>query len=90
MKEAGEVGGAPFVPGDQTTRVLQPGEEPFDAPPSTITAEGAAVLGDVDAVAAMRGDQLNPAVRELAVEAVAVIGSVADQAQRVVGKEAGV
>jgi len=38
----------------------------------------------------MRGDQLDPALGELAVETVAVIGGIADQAQRVVGQEAGV
>jgi hypothetical protein len=90
MKEPGEVRRASFVPGDEAARVLKPGEEPFDAPPTLVASERAAVLRHVDAVAAMRSDQLDPAVRELAVEAVAVIGGVADQAYGVVGEKAGV
>jgi hypothetical protein len=90
VKEAGEVGGASFVPGDQTARVLEPGEESFDAPPASVAAEWPTILCDVDAIAAMRGDQLDPTVGELAVEAVAVVGGVADQTERVVGQETGV
>jgi hypothetical protein len=90
VKEAGEVGRASFVPGDQAARVLEPGEEPFDAPPPLVATEWPAVLGHVDAVAPVWGDQLNPAVGEHAIEAVAVVGGIADQAERVVGQEAGV
>ena len=32
MQEAGEVGGSPLVPRDQTPEVLQPREQPFDLP----------------------------------------------------------
>ena len=90
VKKAGEVGGASFVPSDQATRVLEPGKQSFDAPPTSIASQRPAVLRDVDAIAPMWGDQLDPAVRQFAVEAVAVIGRVADQAERIVGQEAGV
>jgi hypothetical protein len=90
MKEAGEVRGATFVPSDEAARVLEPGKQPFDAPTASVTSEGPAVLRHVDPVSPMRCDQLDPAVGELAVEAVAVIGGIADQTTRIIGEEAGV
>jgi hypothetical protein len=87
VKKAGEVGRASFVAGDQPARVLEPGEEPFHAPAALVASEGAAVLGHVDPVAAMRGDQLDPALGEHAVEAVAVIRGIANQAKGIVGEE---
>jgi hypothetical protein len=90
VKEAGEVGRASFIPGDQAARVLEPSEEPFDAPPTSVASQRPAVLGDVDSVATMGGDQLDPAVGEHAVEPIAVVGGVADQAERVVRQETGV
>jgi hypothetical protein len=90
VKEAGEVGRASFVTGDEPPRILEPREEPLDAPPTFVASEGPAVLGEVDAIASMRRNQLDAAVGERLIEAVAVIGGIADQAERVVGQEAGV
>ena len=81
MKQAREVGGAAFVPGDQTSRVLEPGEEPFHDPAAFVASERPAVLGEIDPVAAMRRYQLDPAVGEQTVEGVAVIRGIANEAE---------
>ena len=39
MQKACEIGGAPFIPGDESARVLQPGKEPFDFPAAFIAAQ---------------------------------------------------
>jgi hypothetical protein len=90
MQEAGEIGGPSFVPGDEAARVLKPGEEPFDAPPTSVASKRPAVLGDVDPVAPMGSDQFDPAVGQHAVEPVAVIRGITDQAAWVIGEETGV
>ena len=61
MQESGEIGGAPLVTGDQTPGVLEPGEESFDFPAAFVPAERTTVLGEIDTVAAVRGDQLDAA-----------------------------
>jgi hypothetical protein len=78
---AEEVLGAPFVADDEATEVLQPGEEAFDLPAPTVPAQRAAVLG-LPAARASRGDQLDSAVGEARLEAVAVVGLVANQPLR--------
>ena len=77
-----------FVAGDEATEVVQPGEEAFDLPAAAIAPEGAAVLRDVDAVRAVGGDELDPALGPQSfIEPIAVVGAVADQAPRGAGGE---
>ena len=88
VQEAGEIGGAPLIPRDESPRVLQPGKEPFDFPAALIAAEGTAILSEVDPVRPMGGDELDAARGQGLVEPIAVIGRVADEPRGIVGEEA--
>ena len=90
VKEAEEVAAAPLVAGDEAPRVLEPGEQTFDAPAAAVAPQGATVLGHIDAIPPVRGDELDVDGRERTVKGVAVVGGVADQSGRVVGEKAGV
>ena len=90
VQKAGEIGGVPLIPGDESPRVLQPGKEPFDFPAAFIAAQGASILREVDPVGPMRGDQLDAAVRQALVEPVTVIGSIADETRRIFREKTGV
>ena len=90
MQKPSEIGGTPLISGHESPRVLEPRKEALDLPAAPVPSKRPAVLGEVDPVAAVRGDQLDPAIGEHAVEPVAVIGGIADQALRVVGEKAGV
>ena len=88
VQKAGEIGGAPLVPRDESTRVLQPGKQAFDFPAPFIAAQGPSILREVDSVWPMRRDEFDPGCRQPLIERVAVIGGVADQALGSVGKKA--
>ena len=90
VKKTGEIGSASFITRDESPRVLKPGEEPFDLPAALVAAKRTAILGEVDAIAAMRGDEFDSAVGEGLIEAVAVVGGVPDEPLGIVGEEAGV
>ena len=72
MEKPGEIGGASFIPSDESSRVLQPGEKPFDLPAALVAAKRTAILCQVDAIAAMRRDEFDSAVGEGLIEAVAL------------------
>ncbi len=68
---------------DEATKVLKPGEQPFDLPAPTIAAHGSAVLGNVDAVRPVRGNQLDVALLgQSRIQGITVVGGVADQPLR--------
>jgi hypothetical protein len=90
VQKTGEIGGAPLIACDESARVLEPGEEPFDFPPAFVAAQRATILGEIDSRRAMRGDQFDAAGGERLVEAVAVIGGIADEPLRIVAEETGV
>ena len=90
VKEAGKVRAAALVARDEAPRVLEPGEEALDSPAAFVAPERAAVLGQIDAIASMRRNQLDVVRGEGAVERVAVIGRVPDEPRGVVGEEAGI
>ena len=90
VKEPSEIGGASLIARDQTARVLEPGEQAFHFPPALVPAERAAILGEIHPIAAVRCDQFNVDRRQGDIEPVAVVGRIADDARRVVGKKAGV
>lgn len=73
-----------FVAGDYPTKVVQPGEEPFDLPAAAIAPERPPILGARTAApAAMRRNHLNPAfLPQAGVECVTVIRLVADEVRR--------
>ena len=60
--------------------VLEPGEQSFDLPATTVTAKRAAILGLHLPAAAIRCDQLDAFFGEAFRERVAVVGLVADEA----------
>lgn len=90
VKKAEEVAATALIAGDEAARVLEPSEETLDAPAAAVTPQGATVLGQVHAIAAVRRDELDVDGGERAVEWVAIVGGVADQERRVVGQETGV
>ena len=90
MQKSGEIRGAPLIAGDQWTGVLEPGEETFDFPAALIPAQWTPILREMHPIRAMGGDQLDAARGERLVEAIAVVGGVANQSGRIVWQEAGV
>jgi|SRR5258708_10978339 len=81
----------PLPPGDEATEVLKPREEPFDLPAPTIAAHGSTVLGDVDAVRSVGGDQLDGAVLgQPRIQGITVVRGVADQPLRGSPRDGGV
>src|SRR5438445_6776392 len=70
----------PAFPTDRkTAEVLQPREEPLDSPPAAVPAQYAAVLRTVFPVAAVRGDHLHTCVGQFSVQAVGIVGIIADE-----------
>ncbi len=71
-----------FITGDQATKVLQPGEEAFDLPAPAVPTELAAILRLAPA-AAVRRDQFDVPLRgQPGVEAIRIVGLVANQPGR--------
>ena len=70
-----------FVASDQSTEVLEPGEQSFDSPAMPVSPQLSAILGlGLLAVRFMRRNQLDPAFpRQSFVQLIAVVGFVADQ-----------
>lgn len=90
MQKAREIGGVPLIPGDESSRILQPGKEAFDFPTAFIAAQGASILREVDPIGPMRRNQLDAAVGEVLVEPIAVIGGIADESRGILAQETGV
>ena len=88
MQKSAEICSAPFVPGDQPTGVLEPGKEPFDFPAALVATQRTAILRQMHPIRPVGGDHLDAARRERLVEAIAVVGGIANQAGRIVGQEA--
>ena len=72
------------LPADhQATKVMEPGKQSFHAPASSIPTQGATILRWRPTLSTMRGDHLDAiAFGQLSVQAVAVVGLVADQSRR--------
>src|SRR3989449_2164286 len=67
----------------EPTEVMQPSEKAFDFPATTVTAQLATVLGQIQAVGAVGGDHANAVLApQLAVQGVAVVGRIADHSFR--------
>ena len=65
---------------DQATKVMQPGKESFHSPTPAVTPQRTAILRGFPALPAMRCDHLDTvAVGQVLVQAIAVVGFVADQ-----------
>ena len=71
-----------------TTKVLQPCEQPLDFPASLVTTQCPTVLRDrAGSVGTVRCDQLNSLLLQLGIEFVAVVGLVPDQSFRGIGNK---
>lgn len=89
VDETQEICDVILVSHHQSAEVVQPGEEPFNLPASTIASQRPAVLSRAaTTVTAMRRDQLNALVGELGVELVTVVGEISDQSFGDVFREA--
>ena len=73
-----------FVANDQTSKVMQPREQPLDLPASVVAAKGSAVLSSwLRSVVFVGSDQFHPTLfLEPTVQRIAVVGLVADHARR--------
>jgi hypothetical protein len=80
MEEAEVVLGLRLVAGDQAPEAHEPGEEALDVPSTPVAAEGTAVLGLPPALGMVWSNHLNAHGCQLGIEAVAVVGLVADEA----------
>ena len=91
VKEAEEILGMAFVPGDQTAVVLEPRKQPFDLPAPAIAPQWTTVLGAHAPARLVWSDQLDPALApQPLIQAVAVVGAVPNQSLGSVAEEAAV
>jgi hypothetical protein len=72
------------LPADhQPTKVMEPSEKSLDSPSFAVTAQWTTVLRRRPALSTMRGDHLDViALGQISIQAVTVIGFVADQSRR--------
>jgi len=90
MQQAQEVVDMTFPARDETTRVVEPREEPFDLPASARATERTAILRGPSTPPVCR-DHLDAVLaHQTFVEGIAVVAAVADEARREVHEEAGV
>src|SRR6266568_1981174 len=88
MQQAQEVVDMTFPARDETTRVVEPREEPFDLPASARATERTAILRGPSTPPVCR-DHLDAVLgHQTFVEGIAVVAAVADQARREVREEA--
>jgi hypothetical protein len=74
---------------DDSARIMEPGKQTLDLPPATVTSERAAILRARAAVRSIGRNQLNPEViAQMAIERVAVVTAIGDQARRKRAEEA--
>ena len=73
-----------ILPADhQATKVMKPGKQSLHAPASPVASQRASILGRLASLPAMRRDHLDAiALRQISVQAVAVVSFVADQPRR--------
>lgn len=90
LDEAEEVRRVILVPRDQSPEVLEPRKQPLDVPPAVVAPQRPAVLcGWPAPVAAVRGDQSDPALGlQAVIQGIAVIRLVTNQSGGDGGREA--
>jgi len=77
-----------LMAGQDTTKVLQPGEQPLDFPAALVPAQCATNLRNrADSIGTVWCDQLNSLLLQLGIEFVAVVGLVSDQSFRGIGNK---
>ena len=80
-----KVFGVTFISNEQTPEVLQPGKQPLDFPPSSVSLQPTSILSRIPSVPAMWSIEFNSVEPQFCVEAVGVVGVVTDQVLRGVG-----
>jgi hypothetical protein len=80
-----KVFGVTFISNDQSPEVLQPGKQPLDFPPSSVSLQPTSILRRIPSVPAMWSNEFNSEEPQFCVEAVGVVGVVTDQVLRGVG-----
>jgi hypothetical protein len=80
-----KVFGVTFISNDQSPEVLQPGKQPLDFPPSSVSLQPTSILSRIPSVPAMWSNEFNAVEPQFCVEAVGVVGVVTDQVLRGVG-----
>jgi len=81
-----------FVANNQASEVLEPGKQPFDLPSARIAAKLPTVLGALFApLSSMRGNHFNATIiQKPLIKSIAIIGLIAHNAIRSIGREAAV
>src|SRR5262249_37972663 len=74
-----KVFGVRFISNDQTPEVLQPGKQPLDFPPSSVSLQPTSILSRIPSVPAMWSSEFNSVEPQFCIEAVGVVGVVTAQ-----------
>jgi len=82
LKHPEKVLGVTFIPNDETPEVLQPGKQPLDLPPSSISLQPTSILSRIPSVSTMWSDNLDAVGLQFCIEVVGVVGVVTDQVLR--------
>ena len=91
LQQAEEVVDVILPAGDESARVVEPGEEAFDLPATARPPERAPILGRRATAAAVPSDHLDPVVlAQNPIERVAIVATVADQSVGELREETGV
>jgi hypothetical protein len=84
VEESSEVFSMIFPPDDETSEVVEPGEESLDLPTSFVSTERSSILCAANTVPPIRCDHFGPIlVREFVIERVAIVGFVPDEPLRI-------
>jgi hypothetical protein len=59
LKHPDKVLGVTFISNDHTPEVLQPGKQPLDLPPSSISLQPTSILSRIPSVSTMWGNDFN-------------------------------
>src|SRR5229473_2818854 len=79
MKHAEKIIEPMFPAHGKTAKVLKPGEEPFDLPPTAVAAQGTSILRTIPSVASMWSNHLYSGFSQFPVQPVRIVRVVTDE-----------
>jgi hypothetical protein len=79
MKHAQEIVEPVFPPDCKAAVILEPRKQAFDLPPATVTAESAAILRAILAIASVWRNHLDSGLGEIFVQTIRIVGVVTAQ-----------
>ena len=85
LKHTNKVLRVTFISNDQTPEVLQPGKQPLDLPPSSISLRPTSILSRIPSGSTMWSDNFNAVEPQFCIQVVGVLSVVTDQVLRGVG-----